>query len=96
MKQNVQLMKSKEAAILSDEHAASSYGQPVLVWRGQAYGPGDSIPSRYISDSDIGPLREQGESAFCYALPDASEADRNRITEWNYGVRSADEAIPLW
>jgi hypothetical protein len=86
MRQNVQLMKSKEAAILSDEHAASCYGQPVLVWRGQAYGPGDSIPSRYISDSDIGPLCEHGESGFCYALPDASEAERDRVSEWNYRV----------
>lgn len=27
--------------ILTDDHAASSYGEPILVIGGQAYGPGD-------------------------------------------------------
>jgi len=30
---------------LTTEHVASSYGQPVLVLDGQAYGPGDEIPA---------------------------------------------------
>jgi len=31
---------------LTDEHSASSYGIPVLIdWRGEAYGPEDSIPA---------------------------------------------------
>ena len=29
--------------ILTDEHSASSYGIPVLVYDGQAYGPGDTL-----------------------------------------------------
>lgn len=32
----------RENAILTDEHATSSYGVPVLVVDGQAYGPADS------------------------------------------------------
>lgn len=32
-------------AVLTTEHAASSYGIPVLVVAGAAYGPGDSLPS---------------------------------------------------
>lgn len=28
-------------AMLTDEHAAASYGLPVLVYKGTAYGPGD-------------------------------------------------------
>lgn len=29
--------------ILTDEHSASSYGQPVLVYEGRAYGPADIV-----------------------------------------------------
>jgi len=35
---------SHDRAVLSDEHAASSYGIPVLVWKGEAYGVAD-LPS---------------------------------------------------
>lgn len=34
-------------ADLTTEHAASSYGRPVLVIDGQAYGPGDPVPSMH-------------------------------------------------
>lgn len=30
-----------EQGVLTDEHAQSSYGLPVLVIDGEAYGPGD-------------------------------------------------------
>lgn len=33
-----------ETEILTDEHAAASYGLPVLVVDGIAYGPGDYLP----------------------------------------------------
>ena len=35
----------EDSMVLTTEHAASSYGQPVLVVDGVAYGPGDSVPS---------------------------------------------------
>lgn len=35
------------AAVLTTEHAASSYGVPVLVVGGEAYGPGDALPSGF-------------------------------------------------
>ena len=96
MTQNVTLMKSKQPAILSDEHAASSYGQPVLLWHGGTYGPADQIPSAYISESEIGPLHEQGESGFIYSLQAAPAADQDRVRVWNERVRAADEVIALW
>lgn len=34
-----------DGAILTDEHSASSYGQPVLVYAGRAYGPADTVPT---------------------------------------------------
>lgn len=34
----------QDGAYLTTEHAASSYGLPVLVKRGQAFGPGDIAP----------------------------------------------------
>jgi nucleoside-diphosphate-sugar epimerase len=34
--------------VLSDEHAASSYGNPVLLFAGNVYGPGDK-PSWVLS-----------------------------------------------
>jgi len=30
-------------ATLTCDHAASSYGRPVLVWQGEAFGPGDLL-----------------------------------------------------
>jgi len=38
-----------ERAQLSDEHASSSYGIPVLVWKGQAYGVRDLPPDIKIT-----------------------------------------------
>ena len=37
-----------EGAILTDEHSASSYGQPVLVYEGRAYSPADAVPTGTI------------------------------------------------
>jgi len=34
---------------LTTEHASSSYGRPVLVVDGQAYGPGDRLPDGRIA-----------------------------------------------
>lgn len=39
-----------DKVLLTTEHAASSYGIPVAVIDGQAYGPGDATP--------LGPTRE--------------------------------------
>lgn len=41
------------SATLTDEHTASSYGQPVLVIDGRAYGPGDAydgVEVLYLAD----------------------------------------------
>jgi len=34
-------VKAHDRGVLSDEHSASSYGIPVLVWRGTPYGTAD-------------------------------------------------------
>ena len=36
-------------ATLTTEHSASSYGQPVLVIEGEAYGPGDVLPNGMVA-----------------------------------------------
>lgn len=36
--------------LLTDEHSAASYGRPVLVHNGVAYGPGDIIPDNLFGD----------------------------------------------
>jgi len=55
---------SKAEASLSTDHGASSYGVPVLVTGGEAYGRGDVLPSgitagdlvqRFLEDMDPGP-----------------------------------------
>jgi hypothetical protein len=37
-------VKLDSRSSITNEHSASSYGQPVLVIDGQAYGPGDLVP----------------------------------------------------
>jgi len=32
-----------DGPVLTTEHSASSYGLPVAVWQGKAYGPADDI-----------------------------------------------------
>lgn len=42
------------AATLSTDHVASSYGRPVLVIDGTAYGPGDVLPSGQLAaEADV-------------------------------------------
>lgn len=38
-----QFGRNLETFTLTDEHSASSYDIPVLVWRGKAYGPNDVL-----------------------------------------------------
>ena len=51
-----------EPARLTTEHAASSYGQPVLVWQGEAYGLGDLLedPETGVIVSALGAVRVLG------------------------------------
>jgi len=46
MRQETEIYHSNHArAVLTTDHAASSYGVPVLVTLGAAYGPADILPS---------------------------------------------------
>jgi len=82
--------------VLSDHHAASSYGQPVLVIDGQAYGPGDGVRGwlPYLEVvPDNCPAHEQAEGIFdallcvdCQSIHEATYAARDR---WNAAVAQA-------
>ena len=37
-------IENAKTIIVTDEHAASSYGVPVAVVEGEAYGPADNLP----------------------------------------------------
>lgn len=49
----VHLDRIDRDAVLTTDHAASSYGQPVLVLNGEAYGRGDELP---LPDDDLTPF----------------------------------------
>ena len=65
-------------AILTTEHAASSYGQPVLVWRGVAYGPADRLPLAGWEAAPTGYELVAAKllTAFSPASPQAQMVDR--------------------
>ncbi len=44
MKITLNVQTATKPIIITDEHAASSYGIPVAVVDGQAYGPNDFLP----------------------------------------------------
>lgn len=41
---NVTLQINGNAVLITDEHAASSYGIPVAIVAGEAYGPKEALP----------------------------------------------------
>jgi hypothetical protein len=66
--------------ILTTEHAASSYGVPVLVIEGEAYGPADMTPEGTTAEEAVLRLTR----AFLGSLGDAgtrSNTLRIRLTE---------------
>jgi len=44
MKVELKIQTAIKSVIITDEHAASSYGIPVAVVDGEAYGPHDELP----------------------------------------------------
>ncbi len=61
---NINFEYAQEIITLSDEHAASSYGQPVLIVGGRSYGPGDEIEP--AADDELAWLpRESGLQVAC-------------------------------
>ena len=61
---NINFDYAQEIITLSDEHAASSHGQPVLIVGGHAYGPGDEIEPT-INDELAWMPRESGLQVAC-------------------------------
>lgn len=54
--------------ILTDEHSSSSYGVPVALVGGEAYGPGDELP--VWLDDDLAFLHERAATTVAAALKD--------------------------
>ena len=66
--------------VLSTDHAASSYGQPVLIINGTVYGPGD----RYT-----GYAGEQTSILFCRTTCPWDSPEQDIVTRWNQLVRNS-------
>ncbi len=54
---NASFTYNGETNLLTTEHAASSYGQPVLVIDGQVYGPGDIVGGNTLASAWVMVLR---------------------------------------
>jgi hypothetical protein len=84
-KVRVRLMRpgQKLRGLLTTEHAASSYGQPVLVIKGHAYGPSDE-PHTY--------------APYVLASKQASREQWHMVSRWNARVRQyqGPEATAEW
>jgi hypothetical protein len=81
--------------VLTTNHVASSYGQPVLVIDGHAYGPGDMLAG--------GPLlivSQQGEDSETIDIAAAAAADifseLPEVTRWNSQVVALYTAGKVW
>ena len=77
---------------LTTDHPASSYGQPVLVIGGQAYGPGDDGPERELPPrpyaNEVNPRTVQSlmvVNSISHPNPD--------LEAWNHKVTEHDEAV---
>lgn len=67
--------------LLTDEHAASSYGQPILVVAGRAYGPGDLPATDWLAVLDDWDISSQEFIKF--------PADPEIFVAWQRAQRAA-------
>jgi hypothetical protein len=75
-------LTKKGNVVLTTDHAASSYGQPVLVWDGVAYGPDDVIDYGDVAqDSQAGMLVlfPRGETAARFVRGFGAHADADLV-----------------
>lgn len=71
--------------MLTDEHAASSYGQPVIVIAGRAYGPGDLAKDCWLADDT--PWNFTGQEFIEFPAPPAILTAWDRVRLDGDGVR---------
>ena len=64
-----------DTAILTTEHAASSYGMPVLVVGGIAYGPGDQVTYSQGPDDPFGEISEPAQTMVAAAAVRGGKSD---------------------
>lgn len=74
------LLENGREGLLSNEHASSSYGQPVMVLDGIAYGPGDREVGEIVKN-----LTTHPEGVFT--------AEPILIEHWNNLVRQYREFV---
>ena len=92
MTHTVQLQHVAKIGILTTDHAASSYGQPVLIVDGITYGPGDIIDSHPLA---IWPPEAAVDVADVFAALlaegayEARVAARRDADRWNLQVAQA-------
>ena len=67
--------------IISDEHAASSYGIPVAVVDGEAYGPADSLP--IWANDDLAWIPEIASTTVAAAVG-AMKREGNALSDADY------------
>lgn len=83
----VQIKDTPLTGTLTTEHAASSYGQPVLVINGTAFGRGDSYPNG-------GYGKTLGEMTLVALLPDdADPLAYEQPESVNAAIRDAEDLI---
>lgn len=66
-------MENGKLIIITDEHAASSYGIPVAVVDGEAYGPSDELPV-WGENDELSFIHEKANRTVSIA------AHKNRLT----------------
>jgi len=66
MKITLMVKNAIQGIIITDEHSASSYGIPVAVVDGQAYGPDDELP--IWPDDELSFLHERAATTIAAAV----------------------------
>lgn len=66
-------MENAKSIIITDEHAASSYGIPVAVVNGEAFGPADELPI-WPANDELSFLHEAAKTTV------AASAYKNSLT----------------
>lgn len=71
MKIQLRIQTAEKTVLVSDEHAASSYGIPVVVVGGDAYGPEDILP--IWPNDELSWLQEKAKTTVAAATIDMNK-----------------------
>lgn len=93
MENNVTVIGSHKEAILTTDHSRSSYGQPVLLINGIAYGPADTINGQPLLIAAGSPAKTKDVQQLFSAPLDL---DTPEVSAWNRRVRDIATAGKEW